>query len=144
MAHDFSPGHPYRDRSNIMSGAEFTELEEKLIARERSIFAAQKRRDFPAVETELAHGFREIGGSGQFFSKAQVLDRLKFVYLLDYWLECFKLVPVDPKCAVLTYIIRVERRYKGQEYANRSYRSSTWVERNGIWRVIFHQATPFK
>ncbi|HZR29144.1 MAG TPA: nuclear transport factor 2 family protein [Terriglobales bacterium] len=127
-----------------MTSKELKELEEKLIARERSIFAAQKRRDLPAVEAVLAHGFRQISGSGHFFSKAQVLDRLKFVYLLDYWLECFKLVPIDPKCVVLTYIIRVERRYKGQEYANRTYRSSTWVERNGTWQVIFHQATPLE
>ena len=127
-----------------MTSQELKELEEKLIARERSIFAAQRRRDLPAVEAVLAQGFRQIGGSGQFYSKAQVLDRLKFVHLLDYWLECFKLVPVDQQCVVLTYIIRVERRYKGQEYANRSYRSSTWVERNGVWRVIFHQATPLE
>jgi hypothetical protein len=127
-----------------MTSPELKELEEKLIAKERSIFAAQKRRDFAAVEAALAQGFREIGGGGHFFSKAQVLDRLKFVHLLDYWLECFRLLPIDPTCVVLTYIIKVERRYKGLEYFNRSYRSSTWVERNGVWRVIFHQATPLK
>ncbi len=127
-----------------MTSEELKELEEKLIAKERSIFAAQKRRDFAAVEAALAQGFREIGGSGHFFSKAQVLDRLKFVHLLDYWLECFRLLPIDPTCVILTYIITVERRYKGQQYFNRSHRSSIWAERNGSWRVIFHQATPLQ
>ena len=42
-------------------------LEDKLIAKERNILAAQKRRDFPAVEAALAHGFHEIGGSGQLY-----------------------------------------------------------------------------
>ena len=67
------------------------ELEDKLIAKERNILAAQKRRDFPAVEAALAHGFHEIGGSGQLYSKSQILDRLKFVHVLDYSLERFRL-----------------------------------------------------
>ncbi len=120
------------------------ELEDKLIAKERNILAAQKRRDFPAVEAALAHGFHEIGGSGQLYSKSQILDRLKFVHVLDYSLERFRLLPIDATCVVLTYIATVKRRYKGEEYSNQSYRSSTWVERNGTWRVIFHQATPLE
>ncbi len=118
------------------------ELEEKIISKERSILAAQKRRDFEAVEAALAHGFLEIGGSGQLFSKTQALERMKFVHVLDYSLERFRLVSVDDTCVILTYIATVRRRYKGEEYSNSSYRSSTWVERSGSWRVIFHQATP--
>src|SRR5262245_37615319 len=118
------------------------ELEEKIISKERNILAAQKRRDFEAVEAALAHGFLEITGSGQLFSKTQVLERLKFVHVLDYSLERFRLVSVDASCLVLTYIATVRRRYKGEEYTNSSCRSSTWVERSGTWRVIFHQATP--
>lgn len=127
-----------------MTTEQLQDLEEKLIAKERSIFAAQKRRDFSAVEAALAQGFREIGGSGQLLSKSQVIERLKFVQLLDYWLERFTLLPIDPACVILTYTIRVERRYKGVEYLSRSHRSSTWVERSGVWRVIFHQATPLQ
>jgi hypothetical protein len=66
------------------------------------------------------------------------------VHLLDYWLECFRLLPIDPTCVILTYIVTVERRYKAQQYFNRSHRSSIWIERNGSWRVIFHQATPLQ
>ena len=118
------------------------ELEEKIIGKERKILAAQKRRDFEAVEAALAHGFVEIGGSGQLFTKSQVLDRMKFVHVLDYSLERFRFVSVNPTCVVLTYVADVTRRYKGEEYSNHTYRSSTWVERNGAWQVIFHQATP--
>ena len=118
------------------------ELEEKLIAKERNIIAAQKRRDVPAVEAALALGFHEITGSGQLFSKRQVLERLKFVHILEYSLEGFRALPIDANCVVLTYIATVTRRYKGVEYSGRSYRSSTWIERNGSWCVIFHQGTP--
>src|SRR5260370_10970407 len=122
MVDDFSPGHPHRQRINLMTSEELKELEEKLIAKERSIFAAQKRRDFAAVEAALAQGFREIGGIGHFFSKAQVLDSLKFVHLMDYWLGRFKLLPIKPKSVILAYIITVERRYKVQQNFNRSHR----------------------
>jgi hypothetical protein len=129
-------------KSALASAMISKELEEKIIAKERKILAAQKRRDFEIVAAALAPGFLEIGGSGQMFTKTQVLDRLKFVHLLDYSLERFRLVSVDATCVVLTYVATVKRRSKGEEYSTRSYRSSTWVERNGEWRVIFHQATP--
>ena len=45
------------------------ELEEHLIAKEMDIVAAQKRRDFSAVEALLADGFHEIGSGGRLFSK---------------------------------------------------------------------------
>jgi hypothetical protein len=80
------------------------ELEEKIISKETRILAAQKRRDFAAVEAALAYGFLEIGGGGQLFTRTQVLDRLKFVHVLDYSLDRFRLVSVDPTCVVLTYI----------------------------------------
>ena len=117
------------------------ELEQKLITKERGILAAQKRRDFADVESALALGFHEISGSGELLSKRQVLDRLQFVHVLNYSLENVRVLPIDNRCVVLTYIITMKRRYKGEEYSGRSYRSSTWIERNGAWRVIFHQAT---
>lgn len=118
------------------------ELEEKPIAKERSILAAQKRRDFTAVEDALALGFHEITAGGQLFSKRQILERLKFVYILDYSLERFRVLPIDANCVIVTYVAIVRRRYKGLEYSGRSYRSSTWIEHNGSWRVVFHQGTP--
>ncbi|SRR5712691_1164039 len=118
------------------------ELEDKLIAKEKSIVAAQKRQDLPAIEAVLAQGFHEIGGSGRLFTKSQVLEALKFVQVIDYQLERFRLFPVDGKCVIVTYMATVRRRHKGQEYSTCTCRSSTWIERNGMWRVIFHQATP--
>lgn len=117
------------------------ELEEKLIAKERSILAAQKRRDFADVESMLALGFHEISGNGELLSKRQVLEKMQFVHILNYSLESVRVLPIDSRCVVLTYVVTMKRRYKGDEYSGRSYRSSIWIERNGAWRVIFHQAT---
>lgn len=118
------------------------ELEEKLIAKERSILAAQKRRDLADIESLLALGFHEISTSGRLLSKRQVLEGLQFVHVLDYSLENFRVLPIDTRCVVVTYVVTMRRRHKGAEYSGRSYRSSTWIERNGTWRMIFHQGTP--
>lgn len=117
------------------------DLADQLIAKEMAIVAAQKRRDLVAVEAALADGFREIGSSGRMFSKADVLDAIRKFQIVDYWCEDFQCLPVNPKCVILMYIATVTRIHEGQEQSHRAYRSSTWVERDGAWRVIFHQAS---
>ncbi len=119
------------------------ELEEKLIANERSILAALKRRDLSAVAAALADGFHEIGKSGKSYSKAEILDALKDpAAITDYSLEQFRLLRVSASCMIVTYIATVRRRLQGKEEATRAYRSSTWIEQAGSWRMIFHQGTP--
>ncbi len=119
------------------------ELEEKLIANERSILAALKRRDLSAVAAALADEFREIGKSGKSYSKAEIMDALKGpAAITDYSLEQFRLLPVNARCVIVTYIATVRSRLQGKEEATRAYRSSTWIEQAGSWRMIFHQGTP--
>jgi hypothetical protein len=118
------------------------ELEEQLIAMEIDIVAAQKRRDFSAVEALLAEEFHEIGSSGRLFSKSEVLKAVQEVQIIDYSFEHFNLLPIDDRCVILTYIATVRRSHQGQEHWNRAHRSSTWMQRNGSWLAVFHQATP--
>jgi hypothetical protein len=118
------------------------ELEEQLIAKEIDIVAAQKRRDFSAVEGLLAEDFHEIGSSGKLFSKSEVLKAIQEVQIIDYSFEHFELLPIDDGYVILTYIASVRRSHRGQEHCNRAYRSSTWMKRNGSWLAVFHQATP--
>jgi hypothetical protein len=118
------------------------ELEEQLIAKEIDIVAAQKRRDFSAVEAVLAEEFHEIGSSGKMFSKSEVLEAIQEVQIIDYSFEHFELLPVDDGYVILTYIATVRRNHQGQEHCNRAHRSSTWMMRNGSWQAVFHQATP--
>src|SRR5260370_41979418 len=62
--------------------------------------------------------------------------------ITDYSLEQFRLLPVNARCVIVTYIATVRSRLQGKEEATRAYRSSTWIEQAGSWRMIFHQATP--
>jgi hypothetical protein len=118
------------------------ELEEHLIAKEMDIVAAQKRRDFSAVEALLADGFHEIGSSGRLFSKSEILDAIQEVQIIDCSFDSFKILPIDKECVIVTYVATAKRSHKGHEHWNRAYRSSIWMEREGSWRVVFHQATP--
>jgi hypothetical protein len=117
-------------------------IEEQLIAKEMDIAAAQKRRDFSAVEAVLADGFHEIGSSGRLFSKSEIVEAIQEIQIIDNAFEQFKLLPIDDGCVIVTYVATVKRIHQGQEHRNRAYRSSIWMEREGSWRVVFHQATP--
>ncbi len=126
-----------------MLAQQLKELEEKLIAQERGILAAQKRGDLAAVAEALADGFHEIGKSAKFYSKADVMNALKgATEIADYSLENFRLLRVNASCVILTYISTVRGRSQSEEEATRAYRSSTWIEQGGSWRMIFHQGTP--
>jgi hypothetical protein len=118
------------------------DLEAHLIHLEQEIVAAQKRRDFSAVEALLGDDFHEIGSSGRFFSKADILRAIAEVQILDCTFEHFQFLPIDDECVIVTYVATVRRSQGGQEHINRAWRSSTWVRQQGQWRVLFHQATP--
>ena len=117
------------------------ELEDLLIANEKAIVDAQKRRDFAAVEAVLDEDFREIGSSGRMFSKSEILDAMKVSQIVDCSFEEFHFLPVDSTCVIVTYVATATRILREREQSHRAYRSSTWVEKDGTWRIIFHQGT---
>jgi glyoxylase I family protein len=119
------------------------ELEEKLIASEKDILDARKRRDLSAIAAVLADGFHEIGKGGRSYAKPEIIHALNDpAEITDYSVEQFRLLPVNPRCVIVTYIATVQRSFQGKDEITRSYRSSTWIEQAGSWRIIFHQGTP--
>lgn len=117
-------------------------LEEELFRKEKEIVAAAMRGDFLAVAALLADGFLEIGGSGRVYSKTEVLDALQEARILDCAFTEFKGLHISTDCVIITYMTNMKRRQQGQEFIQRAHRSSTWIRRDGTWRIIFHQATP--
>jgi hypothetical protein len=117
------------------------DLKDLLITNEKAIVDAQKRRDVTAVDALLAEDFREIGSSGRMFCKSDVLDGIKESQIVDCSFEEFRFLRVDSTCVIVTYVTTATRILQGLEQSRRAYRSSTWVERNGAWRIIFHQGT---
>src|SRR5215470_9021533 len=97
-----------------MISREHKELEEKLIASERSILDARKRRDLSAIAAVLAEGFHEIGKGGRSYAKPEIIHALNDPSeITGYSLEQFRLLPVNPRCVIVTYIATMQ--YKLQE-----------------------------
>ena len=118
------------------------ELEGLLIEKEMGMVAAQKRGDRAALEAALDENFREIGSSGRLFSRTELLEAIAQIKILDCSFERFQVMAIDEQHAIVTYIAKTRRRFQGEETTTRTYRSSTWKEEPGGWRMIFHQGTP--
>ena len=120
------------------------EVEEHLISREMALYAAYKRHEMSAIDALLADDFHEIGSSGRFYSKPEVLAAMKGIRVIDYSFERFGVLPVDGNHAIVTYILAINRIENGQPRLNRAFRSSLWRKQDGEWRIVFHQATPLE
>ncbi|HKS74309.1 MAG TPA: nuclear transport factor 2 family protein [Terriglobales bacterium] len=117
------------------------EMEELIVQKEIAVVAAQQRGDRESVNSVLAENFHEIGSSGRFYSREEILETLGHVKILDYSFDRFQVLPIDGQHLIVTYIAQTRRRYQGQETTVRTYRSSTWQEDRGEWRIVFHQGT---
>jgi glyoxylase I family protein len=118
------------------------DVEEVLMEKEMGIVAAQQRGDRAAVEAVLDDHFCEIGSSGRLFSRAELLEAIGQIKIVDYSFERFQVLAIDEQHAIVTYIAKTRRRYHGEEHTVCTYRSSTWKAERGGWRMIFHQGTP--
>jgi hypothetical protein len=118
------------------------EVKQRLIAQEKAIYSAYEVHDMAAIEAVLADNFREIGSSGRFYSKPDVLEAMKDIEVIDYVLHSVRVVGLDENNAVVTYVLAMNRIENGKESLNRAFRSSVWTKQSGEWRIVFHQATP--
>lgn len=118
------------------------EIKELLIGRETEIYTAYQRSDLDAIAAVLADDFREIGGSGIFYSRSDVLEAMKDIRVIEFQLERFHFLPLGERHAIVIYVSAIRRVIHGQERLDRALRSSTWVRRKNEWLLVFHQATP--
>lgn len=117
-------------------------VQERLIAKEKDLFAAEQRRAFAVIDEALAEDFHEIASDGELHTKAEVMPLIGDVKIEDYSLTDFKVLPVGEQCVILTYRAEIKATFKGQYFPPKLYMSSVWVRRQGSWRLTFHQATP--
>jgi hypothetical protein len=117
-------------------------VQERLITREKDLFAAEQRRAFATIDEALAEDFHEIASDGELHTKAEVMPLIGDVKIEDYSLTDFKVLPIGERCAIITYRADIRATYKGQYFPPKLYMSSVWVRRQGSWRLTFHQATP--
>ena len=85
--------------------------------------------------------FLEFGSSGRVFTREQMVAELAAEpSTLDLTLSDFSVLAASSGWALVTY--RSTRRDPATGRSRTALRSSTWIQHNGRWQVLFHQGTP--
>ena len=111
--------------------------EDDLIAREKQVWDALKRKDYDAFAAFLADDQMEVNSSGV-YDRAGTIKGVKEIDLSSATLSDFKVLKLDNDAAVVTYLV------KGATplfTAEGELHSTVWVKRKGKWLAVFHQGT---
>lgn len=94
------------------------------------------------VAALLDDGFVEVGQSGRIYDKASIVEALQgdgtdgggsaLREMVDYEVKT-----LAPGIALATYRVVV----RGASGVGESLRSSVWRQREGLWKIVFHQGT---
>jgi hypothetical protein len=121
-------------------------LRDELMALERASWEALKERDRAAMRRLLADDALLIFADGSRYDKREMLD-----YVTNYRLDSYRIEPTYAvrtlSSAVAALLYRVTSR--GAERFDRTttervLASSLYVRRDGLWRSVLYQETPFK
>ena len=126
----------------VIAAREAQAWEQQFAARERSLFEAEKRHDWPAVERLLTDDFVEIAADGKLYAKSDVAAYFPDVQLHDYQQEDVRVLRAAEGAVLVTSTVRVDASFRGQRIPSHSYVSTLWVRRGKQWKIVFHQVTP--
>ncbi len=119
-------------------------LVETLRRLEEELLRPDVRRSRAALETRLAPDFIEIGRSGRAYDREAIIGALAAEEMgtARVWIEDFAVRLLAPGVALATYR-SVRDEAAGVASPAATLRSSTWrLDRDGRWRMMFHQGTP--
>jgi hypothetical protein len=116
-----------------------TPLQTEIRALEERLLDPEVRHSPSELDRLLADHFREFGSSGRVFTKESMIASLTAESgAFDYELADFTVTLLAPTVALATYaLIDVT----STNDPRRALRSSIWVQRDGSWRIVFHQGT---
>lgn len=93
-------------------------------------------RNSDLVADLLDDDYVEFGSSGWTYSKQQVIDALRQEPPRDILAHDFKVRMLAPGTVLVTY-----RASQQAGVEINTLRSSVWQQRNGEWKLVFHQGT---
>lgn len=120
------------------------ELMQQIIERETTLHQPENRRDEQTTEGLLHGEFSEIGRSGRFYSRQDVVAALNAeTDSAAIHAEEFALSHISNEAVMLTY--QSFELSDNNIKVRRTWRSSLWIKtpRHG-WQMRFHQGTPMK
>lgn len=113
--------------------------ENKLIELELRLHSHKVRSSKEALDELIDDEFREIGASGVYFGKKEVLDRLPSEDEIKIEASDFEYRRFSDSIAHLTYKSRIFKPIGTLVRAG--YRTSIWKRSGSKWQIIFHQGT---
>jgi hypothetical protein len=126
----------------VIAAREAQAQEKEFAAREKSLFEAEKRHDWPAVERLLADDFLEIAADGKLYTKGDVAGYFPDIQLHDYQQSEVRVLHASADAVLVTSTVKVDASFRGARIPSHSYVSTLWVHRGKQWKIVFHQVTP--
>jgi hypothetical protein len=116
--------------------------EADLIAKDKAVWEALKKKDYGAFGNMLASDYIEVTDEGV-FDKAGIIANVRDLNLTDATFSDWKVWPVDNRFAIVRYETTIKATYKGADIPPGPYHSaSVWVNRDGKWLAFYYQQTP--
>lgn len=116
-----------------------TDVFSQLIAREPIFHRPELGTDRSDFEGMTVEEFTEIGASGRYYTRDEVLDALERRHAAphteDLHASDFHCRRLAPELYLLTYILV-------QDETRRTRRSTIWQSTVEGWKIVFHQGTP--
>lgn len=130
-----------RAASTKRGGPSANSLEETLIAREKEVWDAIKKKELQRFASYLAEDQLYVSDDGV-RTKAESVKQLGEATIPDVRLDDWKVLMIDKDAAIVTYRATAPAPACGPETAARVQRNTTvWAKRGGKWLAIFHQDT---
>ena len=106
---------------------------------------ALKNKDKKAYGELLADDYQgvEVDGKGE-RNRIQAVNEVAESNVFAYNLWGFKLIPLGPDSAVVTYEVTMQFPPKAQIRYSRVYITEVWVKRGGQWKELHYQETRVK
>jgi hypothetical protein len=107
---------------------------------EKQIWDTIKRKDYDAFGQMLADDFILVSNDG-LHDKKDTVASIKTFTPTEFTFSNWKVVPIDPDAAVVTYEINMTVMQNGKPTTTSERDGSVWVKRGDKWVGIFHQDT---
>ena len=118
------------------------DISELIKALENELLQPEVRKSKERLNELIGDNFMEIGASGKNYNKQDILNKLPQQAENKLALKDFNAIEISPDTILATY--QVEKESEDKKGKTISSRSSIWQNKDGKWKIIFHQGTLLK
>src|SRR6201998_2381015 len=122
-----------------------SKLAELLEAKVKAAWAAFKKKDKDGYAAFLTDDFQavEADGDGE-RPKPHILREVEHSMFTDYLLQLFKVQPLGPNYAFVTYESTIQFPTGSAARYRRVFIGELWTNRDGQWKMLRYQETPVR